>query len=134
MSRRLLFAAALLAIFACASVTNAADAQQFHKGKTVRIVVGFAAGGGFDTYARAIGRHLGKHIPGNPAVIVENMGGAGSLLAANDLYNRAKPDGLTIGNFIGSLVQQQLFETKGVEFDARKFEWLGVPVHRPFAR
>jgi len=128
MSRRLLFAAALLAIFACASVTNAADAQQFHKGKTVRIVVGFAAGGGFDTYARAIGRHLGKHIPGNPAVIVENMGGAGSLLAANDLYNRAKPDGLTIGNFIGSLVQQQLFETRGVEFDARKFEWLGVPV------
>lgn len=107
---------------------STAAGQEFYKGKTVRIVVGFAAGGGFDTYARVIARHMGKHIPGNPGIIVENMGGAGSLLAANDLYSRAKPDGLTIGNFIGSLVQQQLFETKGVEFDGRKFEWLGVPV------
>ena len=128
MGKRLFVAAAVLALFAGAPGANSGEAPQFYKGKTIRIVVGFAAGGGFDTYARAISRHLGKHIPGNPAIIVENMGGAGSLLAANDLYNRAKPDGLTIGNFIGSLVQQQLFETKGVEFDARKFEWLGVPV------
>src|SRR5499426_678370 len=126
MSRKLLFAAAFVAIFLTGGAS--ASAQQFYKGKTVRIVVGFAAGGGFDTYARAIARHLGKHIPGNPSIVVDNMAGAGSLLAANDLYNRAKPDGLTIGNFIGSLIQQQLFESKGVEFDARKFEWLGVPV------
>lgn len=126
MSRKLLFAAAFVAIFLAGGAS--ASAQQFYKGKTIRIVVGFAAGGGFDTYARAIARHLGKHIPGNPSIVVDNMAGAGSLLAANDLYNRAKPDGLTIGNFIGSLIQQQLFETKGVEFDARKFEWLGVPV------
>jgi tripartite-type tricarboxylate transporter receptor subunit TctC len=129
MSKRLLFAAAFLAILLCDPPgMGTASAQEFYRGKTVRIVVGFAAGGGFDTYARTISRHLGKHIPGNPAVIVDNMAGAGSLLAANDLYNRARPDGLTIGNFIGSLVQQQLFATKGVEFDARKFEWLGVPV------
>ena len=70
-------------------------------GKTVRIVVGFSAGGGFDAYARAIARHLGKHVPGMPTIIVENMPGAGSLIAANYTYNQAKPDGLTIGHFIG---------------------------------
>lgn len=105
-----------------------AHSQDFFKGKTIHIIVGFAAGGGFDTYSRVIARHLGKQIPGNPTIIVENMGGAGSLLAANHIYGRAKPDGLTIGNFIGSLVLQQLFGTKGIEFDARKFEWIGVPV------
>src|SRR5262245_10685139 len=73
-------------------------------GKTVRIVVGFSAGGGFDAYARAIARHLGKHVPGMPTVIVENMPGAGSLIAANYTYNQAKPDGLTIGHFIGGVV------------------------------
>jgi len=126
--KKFLFVSALLAVFANLLGAGMAAEQQFYRGKTIRIVVGFAAGGGFDTYARTIARHLGKHIPGNPSIIVDNMGGAGSLLAANDLYNRAKPDGLTIGNFIGSLLLQQLFETKGVEFDGRKFEWLGVPV------
>ena len=65
--------------------------------------VGFAAGGGFDTYSRMIARHIGKHIPGNPDTMVENMTGAGSLVAANYMYNKAEPDGLTIGNFIGPL-------------------------------
>ncbi|MGH7927053.1 MAG: Bug family tripartite tricarboxylate transporter substrate binding protein, partial [Candidatus Binatia bacterium] len=78
-------------------------------------------------YARAIARHMGKHLPGNPTIIVENMGGAGSRIAANSVF-RAPPDGLTIGNFIGSLVLQQVMGDKGLEFDARKFEWLGVPV------
>jgi tripartite-type tricarboxylate transporter receptor subunit TctC len=129
MNKSFACAVTLLAIWLYHAIeASTAAGQEFYKGKTVRIVVGFAAGGGFDTYARVIARHMGKHIPGNPGIIVENMGGAGSLLAANDLYSRAKPDGLTIGNFIGSLVQQQLFETKGVEFDGRKFEWLGVPV------
>lgn len=129
MSKRIVCAVSLLVIFFYyAFDASRAAGQEFYKGKTIRIVVGFAAGGGFDTYARTIARHMGKHVPGNPGVIVENMGGAGSLLAANDLYNRAKPDGLTIGNFIGSLVQQQVFEAKGIEFDGRKFEWLGVPV------
>src|SRR5262249_41757805 len=80
-------------------------------GKTVRIVVGFSAGGGFDAYARAIARHLGKHVPGMPTIIVENMPGAGSLIAANYTYNQAKPDGLTIGHFIGALVLPQLLRT-----------------------
>ena len=105
-----------------------AYAQDFYAGKTIRIIVGFPAGGGFDTYSRVLGRHIGKYIPGNPSVVVENVTGAGSLIAANTLYKSAKPDGLTIGNFIGNLISQQLFGGSGIEFDARKFEWVGVPV------
>ncbi|MBM4264554.1 MAG: hypothetical protein FJ145_24410 [Deltaproteobacteria bacterium] len=104
-----------------------ARAQDFYAGKTIRIIVGFPAGGGFDTYSRVIARHMGKHIPGNPAFVVDNVTGAGSLVAANTLYKAAKPDGLTIGNFVGNLVSQQLFNGPGVEFDARRFEWIGVP-------
>jgi tripartite-type tricarboxylate transporter receptor subunit TctC len=119
---------ALLLIGAAKTNTQAASTEQsFYKGKTVRIVVGFAAGGGFDAYARAIARNLSRHIPGNPAVIVDNMTGAGSRIAANYLY-KAPPDGLIIGNFIGSLVLQQIMGDKSVEFDGRKFEWLGAPV------
>ena len=118
----------LLLFFSAPVAAEAASAeQQFYKGKTIRIIVGFSAGGGFDAYARAIARHMGRHIPGNPTIIVENMGGAGSRIAANFLY-KAPRDGLTIGNFIGSLVLQQIMGDKGLEFDARKFEWLGVPV------
>ncbi|MBI2997616.1 MAG: hypothetical protein HYY46_04060 [Deltaproteobacteria bacterium] len=102
--------------------------EDFYRGKTVRIVVGSAAGGGFDTYARAIARQMGKHIPGNPTVIVENMTGAGSLRSANFLYRVAKPDGLTIGHFLGGLLLGQALGREGIEFDARKFEYLGVPV------
>jgi len=102
-------------------------AQDFYAGKSIRIIVGFPAGGGFDTYSRLIGRHIGKYIPGNPSVFVDNVAGAGSLIAANMIYKAVKPDGLTIGNFIGNLVSQQLFGGPGVEFDARKFEWIGVP-------
>lgn len=101
--------------------------QDFYRGKNIRIIVGFAAGGGFDAYARAIARHMGRHIPGNPSIIVDNMTGAGSRVAANFLF-RAQPDGLVIGNFIGSLILQQIMGDKGIEFDGGKFEWLGAPV------
>jgi len=119
----------ILAIAGLALSARAADAtDEFYKGKTIRIVVGFAAGGGFDTYARAIGRHMGRHIPGNPTIIVDNMTGAGSLIAANHVYKVAKPDGLTMGHFIGGLFMLQVFGRPGIEFDARKFEYVGVPV------
>jgi len=108
--------------------TSALAQEPFFKGKTVRIVVGFSPGGGFDVYSRAISRHLGRHIPGNPNVIVENMTGAGSLIAANNVYKVAKPDGLTIGNINGGLFMQQLLGAPGIEFDAVKFEHVGVPV------
>lgn len=99
----------------------------YYQGKTVRFVVGFAPGGGFDTYTRAIGRHIGKHIPGNPAVIVDNMPGGGSLAAANFVYGGTRPDGLTIGSWIGGLIVQQVLGGEGIEFDARKYRFLGVP-------
>jgi tripartite-type tricarboxylate transporter receptor subunit TctC len=103
-------------------------AQDFFNGKTVRIVVGVTAGGGFDAYARAIARHIGRHIPGNPTFIVENMPGAGSLIAANQVYRVAKPDGLTMGHFLGGLFLQQLFGSPGIEFDARRFGYVGAPL------
>lgn len=110
-------------------IANAAQASthEFFRGKTIRIVVGVSPGGAFDTYSRAIARHLGKHILGNPTVIVENMVGAGGLILANHLYNAAKPDGLTIGNFNGGLLVGQILGRPGIEFDARKFEYVGVP-------
>jgi tripartite-type tricarboxylate transporter receptor subunit TctC len=102
--------------------------DNFFEGKTIRIIVGFPPGSGFDAYSRAIARHMGKHIPGSPTVSVENMAGAGSLIAANHIYNRATPDGLTIGNWVGGLILQQYLNDKGVSFDAQKFEWVGSPV------
>ena len=100
----------------------------FFKGKTIRIIVGASAGGGYDTYSRTIARHLGKHIAGNPTIVVENMPGAGFLISANYMYKVAKPDGLTIGHFIGGLFLQQFLGSRpGIEFDSRKFEFIGVP-------
>lgn len=124
--KRLEFFLATMIVFAV--FASSARGQEFYKNKTIRIVVGFSAGGGMDLYARAIARHLGKQIPGNPSVIVENMPGAGSLIAANYLYKQAKADGLTIGSWIGGLVLHQIVgREKGIEFDARKFEWIGLP-------
>lgn len=124
MYRRLL--AGWSALIALASVVGPAQAQSFYEGKTVRIIVGLAPGGGFDTYARTIARHLGKHIAGNPAIIVDNMPGAGSLVSANHLYRVAKPDGLTVGHFNGTLVLGQVLGQRAIEFDARKFEFIGA--------
>jgi tripartite-type tricarboxylate transporter receptor subunit TctC len=122
-------AAWLTAVVALAATgMEAAGAQSFYQGKTVRIVVGLAAGGGFDTYARVIGRHLGRHIPGNPTVIVDNMPGAGSILMTNYLYKAAKPDGLTIGHFNGAIILGQVLGQQGIEFDARRLEYLGAAV------
>jgi tripartite-type tricarboxylate transporter receptor subunit TctC len=86
-----------------ASFVSAAT-DDFYRGKVIRIVVGFSAGGGFDTYARSVSRHMGKYIDGNPTLVVENMTGAGSLIAANHVYKVAKPDGLTIGAFNGNQI------------------------------
>jgi tripartite-type tricarboxylate transporter receptor subunit TctC len=102
--------------------------HEYYRGKTVRIVVGLSAGGGFDIYARALARHLGKHIPGNPTFVVDNMPGAGSMIAANHVYKAAKPDGLTMGHFVGSLFMQQLLGRPGAEFEATKYEFVGSPI------
>jgi tripartite-type tricarboxylate transporter receptor subunit TctC len=102
-------------------------AAPYYEGKSIRLIVGFSAGGGFDTYSRLIGRHMGKHIPGNPSIVVENMTGAASLVAANHVYKVAKPDGLTILNFHGNQVINQIIGKPGIEFDARRFEYIGIP-------
>ena len=98
----------IFSVLAVAAGSGAATPADFYQGKTVRIIVGLAAGGGYDLYARTLARHFGKHIPGNPAVVVENMTGAGSIIAANHLYKIARPDGLTIGHYLGGIALQQL--------------------------
>ena len=105
-----------------------AGEANFFSGKTIRIVVGTSPGGGFDVYSRALARHMGGYIPGNPTFIVENMPGAGHRIAANHVYKVARPDGLTIGNFFGGLLVGQVLGYSGIEFDAVKFEYIGVPV------
>lgn len=102
-------------------------AEDFYKDKTIRFIVGQAAGGGYDSYTRLIARHIVKHIPGNPSAVVENMTGAGSLVAANYLYNNSKPDGLTIVNWNSAFVLNQALGDANVKFDARKFGWIGAP-------
>lgn len=105
----------------------ASEQSSFYQGKVLRIVVGTAPGGGFDTYARAIARHWGKYIPGSPQIIIENQPGANTLIAAKNVF-RAKPDGLTVGNFLSDIALGQLVGQPGVDFDFRRFEWIGVPV------
>jgi tripartite-type tricarboxylate transporter receptor subunit TctC len=105
-----------------------AVANDFYAGKTIRVAVGFAAGGGYDTYARIIARHMGKHIPGNPSFVVENMDGAGSLIAANYTYNKAPRDGTFIGVWNSAFVLYQALGDKAVRLDARKLSWIGAPV------
>ncbi len=97
----------------------------FYQRKTITLVVGTTAGSTYDAYARFIARHWGKHIPGNPDFIVQNMPGAGSLIAANYLYGLAKPDGLTIASIIPALYFNQLAGRKEVQFDYSKFNWIG---------
>jgi tripartite-type tricarboxylate transporter receptor subunit TctC len=104
-----------------------ANGQEFYQGKTINFVVGYSAGGIFDTYTRLIARHFGRHVPGSPLTIVQNMTGAGGIIAANYLYGQAKPDGLTIGAWASPQVLQNVLGNDATKFDGRKFGWLGVP-------
>jgi len=101
--------------------------EEFYQGKTILFIVGFPPGGGYDTYTRAVARHIGKYIPGNPTLIVQNMTGAGSMNAAHYIYNKAKPDGLTVGVFNSVLVIRQALGDRSVKFEADKFGWIGGP-------
>ena len=97
----------------------------FYKDKTIRIIVGFTSGGLYDQYARLLARHMGKYIPGNPTIIVQNMPGAGSLSATNYIYGVAKPDGLTLGMSGSGIYLDQMLGRKEALFDVAKFAWLG---------
>jgi tripartite-type tricarboxylate transporter receptor subunit TctC len=122
-----LFLSAIIGAILSLPNCHPALAQDFYKDKLIRFIVGQAAGGGYDTYTRTLALHMIKHIPGNPAVTVENMTGAGSLVAANYLYNTAKPNGLTIANWNSAFVLSQALGDPNVRFDARKFGWIGAP-------
>ncbi len=114
--------ALLLALPQWAQAQSVAD---FYRGKNLNLIVGYSAGGGYDTYSRILARHLGKHIPGNPSIVVQNMPGAGSLKFANYLYNVAPKDGATIGTFSRGMAMEPLIGGTNVQFDATKFTWLG---------
>lgn len=104
----------------------------FFQGKTITIVVGYQAGDGYDIWSRLLAAHMGKHIPGNPALIAQNMPGAGSMIAANHIFNVAKADGLTLGSIGPSLYLDQLVGKKEVQFDWSKFGWVGSTESTPW--
>jgi tripartite-type tricarboxylate transporter receptor subunit TctC len=104
-----------------------AQAQEIYKDKTLTLIVGYSPGGTYDQYTRLIARHSGRHLPGNPSRIVENMTGAGGIIAANHLYNRVKPDGLTIGAWASPLILQHIMGNEATKFDGRKVGWVGIP-------
>jgi tripartite-type tricarboxylate transporter receptor subunit TctC len=122
--KRVLCALAVLT-FLCVSRGDAQDL--FYKGKTITILAGTGAGNVYDIFARMFARHMGKHIPGNPDIIVQNMPGAASMIAANHLTNVTKPDGLTVGAIFPALYFDQLIGRSEVKFDWSKFIWLGSP-------
>jgi tripartite-type tricarboxylate transporter receptor subunit TctC len=97
----------------------------FYRGKTVKFIVGSAAGGGFDLYARIVARHMPRYLPGSPTMIVENRPGGGTLLTANTVYNTEPKDGTVIGTFAENLVLSQALGKEGIQFDAAKYQWLG---------
>jgi tripartite-type tricarboxylate transporter receptor subunit TctC len=114
-----------LAVALVAALAASPAFAQHYAGKTVTIIVGYKTGGGYDATARLLARHLAKHIPGKPTVIVQNMPGANSIIAANHVYNVVKPDGLTIATFNRNLPIAQLTGVPGVKFDMTKFAWVG---------
>ena len=104
-----------------------AHGADFYAGKTVTLVVGFPAGGGFDAFGRTVGRHLANHIPGQPSIIIQNMPGVSSLNAANWLFNKAPRDGTVIGLIHGTTTLEPLFKNDKALFDVRRFNWIGTP-------
>src|ERR1700716_2125158 len=119
---------------ASAQATSAAHAgdpiADFYSGKNLQLVIGYAPGGGYDIYARALARHMARHIPGNPSIVVQNMPGAGSIKAANYLYNIAPKDGTAFGGFSrGAFLDPLLGRGEGVQYVAAKYGWVGRPPH-----
>lgn len=116
-----------LVLFASLAGTANATTHEFYKGKTIIIVVGYLAGDTHDLVARAYARIIGRHLPGNPTIIVQNMPGVGSTIAANYIYAVSKRDGLTLGSIAPTLYYAQLTGRKEVQFDWPKFTWIGSP-------
>jgi tripartite-type tricarboxylate transporter receptor subunit TctC len=126
---------ALVALFATAAtvqIVRADPVADFYKGKDITINVGYGAGGGYDTTTRIFARHFGKHVPGNPNIIVQNMPGAGSMIVANHTFNVAPKDGSVLGVFASSTSLEPLFGNPRAKYDPRQYEWVGS-LHRDIA-
>lgn len=125
-------ARALVSLVSCiwilVSIPSLGAQEAFYQGKNIRLVIGSTPGGFYDRWGRMFARYMPKYIPGSPEIIVQNMPGAGSLVAANYVYNVAKPDGLTLGMVQYNIYMDQLVGRKEVQFDVRKFAWIGSPV------
>jgi len=106
----------------------AQDVASFYRGKTIQVICGFAPGGGYDMYARLMARHIGKHVPGQPQVVVQNMVGAGTVRASNHVYAVAPKDGTVIAAVNQNMPMYSLLGGKAAQFDARKFRWLGTMI------
>jgi tripartite-type tricarboxylate transporter receptor subunit TctC len=125
MGRR--YVAMATAAMLCAGSAAFAQSGDFYKDKSLKLIVGTDAGGSYDFSGRLVGRHIGRAIPGNPQIVVQNMPGAASMNAANYVYNVAPQDGTVLAAFVQTLPQTQLFGDKNVKFDAAKFQWIGNP-------
>jgi tripartite-type tricarboxylate transporter receptor subunit TctC len=112
-------------LLAAIATARAQSVEDFYKGKSINLVVGFAPGGGYDLYARLLSRHIGKHIPGQPSIVVQNMPGAGSLRAAQYVYAVAPKDGTAIGTFSRQMGITPLVTPGAAQYDGTKFTWLG---------
>ena len=124
---KILLVIIVIAAASAISFASTAPAQEFLKDKTLTFIVGYSPGGTYDQYTRLIARHISKHVAGNPTRIVENMPGAGGIIAANHLYNRVKPDGLTIAAWASPLILQHVMGNEATKFDGRKVGWVGIP-------
>jgi len=114
------------ALFTCAALPAMAQSvEQFYAGKTVELIVGYPPGGSNDVYGRAVARHIGRHIPGHPQVVFRNMPGAGSILAANHIYNVAPKDGTVLGLLAATNILDERLGAPGVKFETAKFSWIG---------
>ena len=125
-------ATALLAMLAAGAAARADAVSDFYKGNQITILVGFGAGGGYDTNTRLFAQHLSKHVPGNPTIVVQNMPGAGSMKVANYLFGAAPKDGSVLGVFASSTALEPLFGNNAASYDPRKFAWIGS-LHRDIA-
>lgn len=115
--------AAALMVLTLAQTANAEEA--FYRGGTIDLIVGYPVGGANDNYARLLARHMGRHIPGSPTIVIRNMPGAGSLQAVNHIYNSAPRDGSVIAIAAPTIALDQKFGAQGVRFDAKRLEWIG---------
>ena len=116
-------AAALLLALTRSAAAN--DVEDFYRGRTLTVLISYSVGGGYDLYARLLAHYLGRHMPGNPNVVPQNMPGAGGLRAANYLFSAAPKDGSMIGTFSRSIPTMPLVTPQNAHFDGRKFSWIG---------